>query len=59
MVGTLEYISTMKKLESEQGQAFTNALKKIATAGAASSRAAIEASNATKPSRTPYAAMAA
>ena len=31
--------------------AFSNALKNVATAGAASSRAAIEASKATKPSR--------
>ncbi|WP_433984396.1 hypothetical protein RBB78_05540 [Tunturiibacter empetritectus] len=33
-----------------QNQAFTAALKKIATAGAASSHAAIQASKATKPS---------
>jgi hypothetical protein len=39
----------LKTLNDEQG-AFTSALAKIATAGAASSRASIEASRATKPS---------
>ena len=37
--------------DSEGNAAFSVALRKIATAGAASSRAAIEASKATKPSR--------
>ena len=35
---------------SDQREKFTDALKKIATAGAVSSRAAIQASKATKPS---------
>ena len=34
-----------------QDNAFSDALRKIATAGGASSRAAIEAAKATKPSR--------
>jgi hypothetical protein len=37
--------------DSLSNSAFSDALKKIANAGAASSRAAIEASKATKPSR--------
>jgi hypothetical protein len=47
-----------KAMDSENGNTkdsaaakFNDALKKIATAGAASSRAAIEAAKATKPSR--------
>lgn len=35
---------------SESAKSFTEAMKKIATAGAASSRDAIQASKATKPS---------
>jgi len=39
-----------KSASETKERAFTSALKKIATANAASSRAAIEASKATKPS---------
>lgn len=40
----------MDKVKSSEENEFTDALKKIATASVASSRAAIQASKATKPS---------
>jgi hypothetical protein len=43
-------MKTNKAESSDQHEKFTDALKKIATAGAASSRDAIQASKATKPS---------
>jgi len=43
-------MKTNKTDESTRREDFTEALKKIATAGAASSRDAIQASKATKPS---------
>ena len=39
-----------RKHSSKEEDKFTSALRKVATAGAASSRAAIQASKATKPS---------
>jgi len=39
-----------KAKRTGESDSFTDALKKVATAGAASSRAAIEAAKATKPS---------
>lgn len=46
-----ESIRTDCSQSPESGEEFTSALRQIATAGAVSSRASIEASKATKPSR--------